>query len=504
MIKVHCGRIMCKAVARNLVFLVSLSLFASLIVSLISVASAQAHRKPPVHEIPNFPIAKYGAVGDARTDNTKAIEAAIAAAVKAKGGNLTAGPGTYCFSGPLTLPNGVTLTGSSMSAVTFEPTKLGAAFILQGVSGISSCTLEDQPGTSYFNGFYYSGTQDPNPTQRSVYGTAGASIRLNSMNLASVECIDCNAISILNCTVNSNLNIFGSHNIVLEKDHFPDALFDQFGVYPDNKQKQCVGLSVISCTWDSPRPGQNAALISVGGGIAKGASQGIQGCNFGSNGVEVFIQNDKSVAHTNFSFANNVYAGTAQGTSLYLSNNNPNVVAYVSGNHFNAVYSPGGPPLTAAIVTPSGNASDVGSVFFSDNDVWSTVAFAGGRASVTGNKFSNWGEIQCALGSNGWVGPLTISNNSFSLSGQASPADNPVPILVELSPTDAQHTTGPVTIENNKCTSTVALPGYILVLDAANDKTTVSGNTVTPTGAVTAVVHTQAAFIALLTQFLGK
>ncbi len=99
------------------------------------------------------------------------------------------------------------------------------------------------------------------------------------------------------------------------------------------------------------------------------------------------------------------------------------------------------------------------------------------------------------------MGPLTIVSNTFSLSGKASPYNSP--IFITLSPTDTKNTIGPVTIEKNRCTSTGTLPGYILVLDAANDKTNISGNTVTPTSAVTAVVHSQAAWEALLQQ-LGQ
>ncbi len=499
MISTRYGWAPSKKYIRHLSLLASIALLTSVIISSINIRSAQAHRKPPIHEIPNFPIGKFGALGDARTDNTKAIEAAIAAAVKAKGGNLTAGPGTYCFSGPLTFPSGVTLTGSSMSAVTFKPTKNGAAFILQGSSGISSCTLDAQPGDAG----YYAGIQDPNPTQRSVYGSAGARISLSKMNLASIVCIDCNAVVIENCTTQYSVNIFGSDNIILEKDNFADSPDGNLGIYADNKQKPSVGLSLISCTWapgDSAL-GHSAGYINVGGGIAKGAYQVIESCNFANVGLNVQIQNDKSVAYTYFTFANNVCAGTAEVVALYLQNDNPHVIVSMTGNQFHTLASPALPvaPSAAFLIGPP-VASDVGEVLFSNNDVWAGVICSGGRLSITGNKFSKLGQIQCSAAPQ-WVGPLTISNNSFSLSGQTSPSSNVVPILVELSPTDSQSVQGPVTIDKNKCTSTVALPGYILVLDAANDKTNVSGNTVTPAGAVTAVVHTEAAFIALLQQF---
>jgi hypothetical protein len=474
--------------------LVSMALLTALIVSSVNMSSVQAHGKPP-KEIPTFAITKYGALGDGKTDDTKAIEAAIAAAVRARGGNLTAAPGTYCFSGPLTFPSGVTLTGSSMSAVIFKPTKSGAAFILQGTSGISSCTLDAQPG----DGGYYLGTQDPNPTQRSVYGSAGARISLSKMNLASVVCIDCNAVVIENCTANSTVEVFGSRSIVLEKVNFAQGYLT---VNADSSQKQSVGLSVISCTWPNTGGNSGGASITVGGGIARGASQGIVGCNFADDALQIYIQNDKSVAHTYFSFANNVFTGNSMESTLFLQNANPNVYAYVNGNQFNTVAIPGVPftPIAAILAGPA-TASDVGLVSFFDNTVWAPVICEGGRISITSNKFSKSGQINCQLGSAGWVGPLSILSNSFSTSGTTSPYYSP--IFVTLSPTDSKNVTGPVTIEKNKCTCTGTLPGYILVLDAPNDKTNISGNTVTPTSAVTTVVHTQAAWDALLQQ-LGQ
>ncbi len=322
------------------------------------------------------------------------------------------------------------------------------------------------------------------------------------MSLPSVVGIDCSAITISGCTANSSVNIFGSHSILLEKVNFPFPYNGSFlGVYADNSQRQSVGLRLISCTWARGSANEGAGVIHVGGGIAKSASQGIQGCNFANNSLQVYIQNDKSAAYTYFSFANNVFAGNSLQSSLLLINANPNVVAQVSGNQFTTLDIPGDPGPIAAVISGPANASGFGSVFFSNNDVWAPVVLSGGgRVSVTGNKFSNLGQILAEVGNQAWGGPLTISSNSFSLSGQTSNTSSACPILVELSPTDSLNKTGPVTIQNNKCTSTVTLPGYIVVLDAANDKTTVSGNTVAPAGAVITVVHTQAALDAVLQQ----
>jgi hypothetical protein len=460
-------------------------------------AAAEAAKKKGVvsspKPVPNFPIANYGALGDNKTDNTTALNAAIAAAVSAKGGNVTAGPGTYLFSGPITLPSGVTLTGSSMSAVTFKPTKSGAAFVLQGTSGIAACTLLAQPGDD--SGYGLS-VQDPTPTQRSVYASAGASVSLMNVNLASVCCIDCDAINIMNCTENSALSIYGSRNILIENVNFN---YGFLSINPDSNQKQSTGLSLVSCTWPSaPGGGSGCAYVSVGGAIAKGASQGIQGCNFANNEITIFIQNDNSPAQTYFSVANNLYTGATSDQSLFLQNGNPNVVAYVTDNKINTVAGSRGGPLGAAISTAA-SAGQIGSVVVTGNDFWAPLGCSGGSISITSNTFSQWGEIVCET-SGAWLGPLTITGNSISLSGQTSNASSFCPVLVELSPTDSSNVTGPVTIQNNKCTSTVALKDYIILLDAPNDKTTVSGNTITPAGAVTAVVHTQADFDALIQQ----
>ncbi len=495
MINTWCGLAQSKKYVGHLFLLVGIALLTSLIFSSIKIPSAQAHT-PPKHVIPNFPIDKFGALGNGVADDTKAIEGAIAAAVKARGGNLTAGPGTYCFSAALTLPTGVTLTGSSMSAVTFKPTKSGAAFILQGSSGISSCTLDEQPG----GGGYYLGAQDPNPTQRSLYGTAGASVKLTSVNLASVDFIDCNAISVLDCTATSSISIFGSHNIAIEKVNFNKGYLN---VEPDAKQRQSVGLSLVSCTWAQGAGNNGCCYLMLGGGVAKGAYQVIEDCNFANNQATIYINNDKSAAHTYLSFANNVCSGTSEESSLTLQNGNPNVVVYITGNKFNTVPFPSLPyGPTAVMVFNPPVLSSTGLVVMSNNSFWAPVACSGGRISITGNKFSNLGQIDASISSNGWIGPLTISNNSFSLSGATLANSSYSTIFVELSATDSKSLQGPVTIENNKCVSTTAIKAYILVLDAANDKTNVSGNTVSPAGAMIAVLHDQNAFDALLQQLI--
>jgi hypothetical protein len=421
---------------------------------------------------------------------------AIAAAVAAGGANLTAVAGTYCFSGPLTLPNGVTLTGASMASVNFQPTKSGAAFILQGTSGISSCTLLAQPGD---NG-YYLGAQDPTPTQRSLYATAGAKISLSNVSLASVDCIDCSGVSVQNCVENSTLDIFGSNNVTLRSVNFAQGYLNMFA---DSNQNPNVGVNLVGCTWPKRGGNQTACIMQIGGGIAKGAAQGVQGCNFANNAVSITIVNDKSANPTYFSFANNLFAGGSIENSLYLVNGNPNVAASINGNQFETVAYPGSPngPVSAIIASPA-SQSDIGSVACSNNVVWAPVIFSGGRQSYTNNRFSNLGQLSCESGA--WFGLLNISGNNFTLSGQTSNASNVVPILLQLGATDSQNVEGPITVQNNKCTSTVALPGYILLLDPANDQTNVSGNTVNPSGPIIDAVHTMAEYQAIWQQLLSS
>jgi hypothetical protein len=471
-------------------------------------AAAEAARHKHSAKAPTtFLIANYGAVGDGKTDDTAAINRAIAAAVSAKGGTVTAGNGTYLFSGPITVPDGVTLTALPSALVVFQPTQSGAAFIMQGKSCISYCTFGAQPGDSGYNVF----TQDPTPTQRSVYATPGSSPSLISDILVSVCCIDCNAINVVDCAERSSLDVYGSQNILIQNCLFLPGLsgtpIGTLNIFPDSAQKQSVGLSLVSCTWNGVGSYRTAGNIYLGGGIAKGASQIIQGCNFNNNVIGVSIANDNSPAQTYFSFAKNTFSGGAfaETSSLYLSNSNPNVVVSVNGNSFNAVAAPG-TYVGSASISNLASGSKVGSVSFTDNLATNPAFFCGGNTSITGNSFSKLGQIQCVLNKLAWVGPLNITGNSFSISGSGNNAyGNPIlPILVELSSTDNGTTQGPIVVENNPCTSSVSLPGYIIILDAANDLTNLSGNTINPAGAIMTVVNTLPDFLALEQQVPGE
>jgi polygalacturonase len=69
-----------------------------------------------------FDVRKHGAKGEGLTNDRKAIEAAIAAAHKARGGVVFFPPGTYVTDATLTVPSGVRLHGSSRDTCILQGT----------------------------------------------------------------------------------------------------------------------------------------------------------------------------------------------------------------------------------------------------------------------------------------------------------------------------------------------------------------------------------------------
>jgi len=59
-----------------------------------------------------FDVTEFGAVGDNSTDNTNAFAKALQKAFEANGGMVSVPPGLYVLEGQLTIPPGVSLTGS--------------------------------------------------------------------------------------------------------------------------------------------------------------------------------------------------------------------------------------------------------------------------------------------------------------------------------------------------------------------------------------------------------
>ena len=59
-----------------------------------------------------FDVTEFGAVGDNSTDNTNAFAKALQKAFESNGGMVSVPPGLYVLEGQLTIPPGVSLTGS--------------------------------------------------------------------------------------------------------------------------------------------------------------------------------------------------------------------------------------------------------------------------------------------------------------------------------------------------------------------------------------------------------
>ena len=74
-------------------------------------AMASVGPDPKSCALGEFSVLDYGAVGDAKTDDTSAFQRALAAA-EVMGGTVRVPPGQFRFDGTLALPSGTTLEGS--------------------------------------------------------------------------------------------------------------------------------------------------------------------------------------------------------------------------------------------------------------------------------------------------------------------------------------------------------------------------------------------------------
>eukprot|EP01047_Picozoa_sp_COSAG01_P061253 COSAG01_NODE_7624_length_3123_cov_2.814815_2_plen_379_part_00 len=106
-----------------------------------------------------FNVLDYGAKANNQTDDTAAFASALAAAHAAKGGEVYAPPGLYVLAGNLTIPPGVSLTGSyrvvpSHDVRNHQPIDDGTVLIPTGSRGSIGCAAktpssdpEDGPAT---------------------------------------------------------------------------------------------------------------------------------------------------------------------------------------------------------------------------------------------------------------------------------------------------------------------------------------------------------------------
>jgi hypothetical protein len=67
---------------------------------------------PTQQAVPGVNLKSFGARGDGRTDDTNALRAAVATAVKAGGGRVIIPPGIFRVTGPIDLPSGIIIEGS--------------------------------------------------------------------------------------------------------------------------------------------------------------------------------------------------------------------------------------------------------------------------------------------------------------------------------------------------------------------------------------------------------
>jgi hypothetical protein len=456
---------------------------------------------PAPHVQGNISIATYGAVGDGKTDNTAALNAAIAAAVKAGGANLTATAGTYCFSSALTFPNGVDFVGASTSNVILKSTANGAALIFSGTSGLSGCRLTTQAGDT---GYIFP-DQDPTPTQRTIYAAKGANLTLSNVSLSgSVVCIDCNSINVQNCSGPSNITLYGCHNIVMQNVALTNwgpwgSSYGALSIFPDAAQNESYAVNMASCSLQS-------IYIDIGGaGVTKGGSQGIQSCVLGNFPSSLIIENDGSVA-SNFIFTNNSITGAS--SSLSFVNYNPNVTMSITGNSLHSAPTNSPPDVGVSLTSCGQTQTQIGKIVFSQNDVWAPVMLGGGIGPFTGgvsvlsNTFSQYGSVSWSSVPAQWAGSLNINSNSFNYSGAFATyfTSTTPPILVQVPATNVANIASPLNVQNNSCTTPAAIPGFVVMEAPASYTTSITGNSSNPAGAVNTVVNTDAAFATLWAQ----
>ena len=96
-------------------------------------------------EFPPLHVKRYGAKGDASTDDLIAINnavavAAIATAGSTQGATVSFGQGAFMVSGPVVVPNRVTLVGSSPRGSVIKATTgfTGGSFVVQFINGTSA------------------------------------------------------------------------------------------------------------------------------------------------------------------------------------------------------------------------------------------------------------------------------------------------------------------------------------------------------------------------------
>ncbi len=117
------------------------------VMNLISPSIGKAQSKyeaPPLPSIPQrvFNVSNYNALGDDKTDNTKAIQSAIDAAVSAGGGQVVIPKGVY-LCGPIQFGNNLNLHFDSGSILKMLPIDKYPGGTTDGTSFISAAGLHD-------------------------------------------------------------------------------------------------------------------------------------------------------------------------------------------------------------------------------------------------------------------------------------------------------------------------------------------------------------------------
>jgi hypothetical protein len=175
-------------------------------------------------------VAKFGAKGDGRTDDTAAFQAALDAAKE--GGTVFAGSGNYLFRGKLNVPKGVTLKGSWESVPSHngirnadlpKPTDGGTTFLIEGGAGTEDGAFLTLDTNSTIKGavFYYP-KQDPKAIPTPYPWT----IAMRGKNPAVLDCELLNPYNGIDASANERHLIRNVSGQPLRRGVFVDAIYD--------------------------------------------------------------------------------------------------------------------------------------------------------------------------------------------------------------------------------------------------------------------------------------
>lgn len=401
--------------------------------------------QPPVQPPPptgtTVNVGSFGAVGDGKTDNLKAFQAAIAAAGYL--GTVTVPAGTYALSGVVTLNNAVSMVGAGPSTVLIatNPTTVSRSVLSMTGPGatISNLSVAVQYPTAN-PGFYINGIELKDITsvfvldhvtfnslmqaELLINNTNSGTISNNTFNQAIFACIFFHGAN--NLTIRNN--VFNQYGDVAIEGYYPQSTnFDcdnnVFNVQAGDNYTFCVVLGgitngqILSNQVTVPSNAYYHSFLRIAGSnptVGWGPVSNIQvagnrctNCGrFQSGAIEVEAPAGDTNAVTGVQINNNRITQTViQGYSWLTSNS----------TGINVVGGAGANPGSFNGIVISGNNID-------GPGIYGIYLDSAANAQISGNTITNCAGTCIGVSANN-SGALSISGNSFTNSGFDTASD---------------------------------------------------------------------------------